>query len=691
VTSALSNPDAELTFAPGLPYEGTLNGIPLKSWDAPKTPEEWNAVEGQNKSLVEPPMPQSYKKQASGCVIIEPDGRVWTVEPTNHFGGHDRVFPKGKLDEGLSLQANAIKEAHEEAGLKVKITGHLGDYERADSITRYYKAERVGGNPADAHWETQGIRLSKPDQLDKHMGEQGELLSDVKSGGSGFVRMMPVQPKVWQSNTPKWWTDPIKFSTSVPLVTPTTPKPVAPKPTIKTTTTIEKPDRKKRLIVFKKKESVDGMDELIRTLEGGSGSGNFGHKGRKGKVGGSLPGGGKSGDIAYSKHAEFPQKPYFKPEGGKFIHGPSGISIERGVDGWVAKGGSLPDGEMSAKSKQALVDAIVAANNASNGAILAKKGDKTPVKTLDKTPEKKAEKTPDEEHIGIPKNEPLLHKGLLNPDLDATIAKLEEGDAKLKALREKHDQATKAYWDKYKEIEKQADDFDVDHEKAEVELKALSAANHIAYQAANDFEDKLKEIVKLEHSIEVTFKGEGTVTPKQNKMQIAAGDWLGEHMVDGVMPSKDIKIAWSKDTKRANYDFKRINTGNDSWDRTIVHETGHYIEHKNTTVRETINEFLGRRTKKEIAVPMNGTTYTSIGTPGSSPAKSKGYDSSEITRPDKFYHPYVGKVYGGSGAFRPSEVLSMGLEAMRTSPAAFLRADPEHFRLTLAIMRGYIQ
>lgn len=36
------------------------------------------------------------------------------------------------------------------------------------------------------------------------------------------------------------------------------------------------------------------------TFKGGSGSGNFGHSGRKGKVGGSSPGGKISGDDAYS-------------------------------------------------------------------------------------------------------------------------------------------------------------------------------------------------------------------------------------------------------------------------------------------------------------------------------------------------------------------------------------------------------
>ena len=53
-----------------------------------------------------------------------------------------------------------------------------------------------------------------------------------------------------------------------------------------------------------------GKDEALRqanrllNLDGGPGSGNFGHKGRPGKVGGSGPGGGKQyrggrADIGY--------------------------------------------------------------------------------------------------------------------------------------------------------------------------------------------------------------------------------------------------------------------------------------------------------------------------------------------------------------------------------------------------------
>jgi hypothetical protein len=82
-------------------------------------------VEGQDHAIEEPEfvVPKG-KTPSSGVVIREPDGRVWLVQPRGAFGGYDGTFPKGGVEEGLSLQANAIKEAYEESGLKVRIVGH---------------------------------------------------------------------------------------------------------------------------------------------------------------------------------------------------------------------------------------------------------------------------------------------------------------------------------------------------------------------------------------------------------------------------------------------------------------------------------------------------------------------------------------------------------------------------------------
>ena len=158
------NPEAAESTVAFVPGEGhdikELNGVAFKSWDAPEDLEGWADVEGQE-DIDEPLLPDLPEgmSMSSGCVIQEPDGRVWLMRPKNGFGGYDQTWPKGGVEEGLSPQANAIKEVFEETGLQVRITGFVGDYEGDVTVSRFYTAERVGGDPDDAGWEAEGVIL----------------------------------------------------------------------------------------------------------------------------------------------------------------------------------------------------------------------------------------------------------------------------------------------------------------------------------------------------------------------------------------------------------------------------------------------------------------------------------------------------------------------------------------------------
>ena len=96
----------------------------------------------------------------------EKDGRIWLVQPKNAFGGYQSTFPKGRVESSLSLQANAIKEAFEETGLKARITGLAGDREGDITLTRYYTAEREDGDPSQPGDESEGVVLAPADKLD---------------------------------------------------------------------------------------------------------------------------------------------------------------------------------------------------------------------------------------------------------------------------------------------------------------------------------------------------------------------------------------------------------------------------------------------------------------------------------------------------------------------------------------------
>jgi len=125
-----------------------VNGVPL----TPAPHEFWKRTPDVD---VKEPVPIRPIDRV-GVLIKEPDGRVWVVEPTGHFGNREHTLPGGRVEHGLTNQQNAMKEVWEETGLQVKITGHLGDFRDSNNGNngRLYLGERVGGAPWDAKVET---------------------------------------------------------------------------------------------------------------------------------------------------------------------------------------------------------------------------------------------------------------------------------------------------------------------------------------------------------------------------------------------------------------------------------------------------------------------------------------------------------------------------------------------------------
>jgi 8-oxo-dGTP pyrophosphatase MutT (NUDIX family) len=144
-----------------------LHGVPFAPWSAPVGASGAGVYGGEVDSALngvcdfeEPPVSASVGlAPAAGVVIVEPDDRVWAVAPTNGFGGYSLTFPKGRLEPGLDLRTSAIKEAHEETGLRVVVTGFLIDLPRSTTFARYYLARRIGGTPAAMGWESQAVWL----------------------------------------------------------------------------------------------------------------------------------------------------------------------------------------------------------------------------------------------------------------------------------------------------------------------------------------------------------------------------------------------------------------------------------------------------------------------------------------------------------------------------------------------------
>ncbi|NNG22115.1 NUDIX hydrolase [Telluria aromaticivorans] len=155
------DPALAATVLPGGSMPAALNGIGFRPWTAaPQDDAGWASVAGQDAAFSEPVYePVAGMRVAAGVVIEEADGRVWVVHPSNGYGGYQATFPKGSQDHGVPLRATAIREAFEESGLQVVLTGFLADLTRSRSRTRYYLGRRVGGCPSDMGWESQAVSL----------------------------------------------------------------------------------------------------------------------------------------------------------------------------------------------------------------------------------------------------------------------------------------------------------------------------------------------------------------------------------------------------------------------------------------------------------------------------------------------------------------------------------------------------
>lgn len=161
--SCWTDANAIARVVPDGPLPTHLSGLALAPWpdDKGDVTRLWqSAVTPLALGRDTPALPSlPGKVPAAGAVVLEPDGRVWVIHPSNGFGGYRATFPKGRQEPGLSLEQTAIKETLEEAGLAIELIRWLVDVPRSASLTRYFLARRIGGSPAAMGWESQAVSL----------------------------------------------------------------------------------------------------------------------------------------------------------------------------------------------------------------------------------------------------------------------------------------------------------------------------------------------------------------------------------------------------------------------------------------------------------------------------------------------------------------------------------------------------
>ena len=168
-------------------------------------------------------------------------------------------------------------------------------------------------------------------------------------------------------------------------------------------------------------------------------------------------------------------------------------------------------------------------------------------------------------------------------------------------------------------------------------------------------------------------KGKARYT-KLSEAETALGRLLGPDFFKG----KNFTLKVEK--CKGGREFHRVGTvflRTDSTVGTAIHEAGHAIEFYFPDLLARSVAHRNSRTQGEALKTMRAITG------------NRAYGLDEVTRPDKFFSPYIGKEYKNpAGADRASEVLSMGLEAMYVNPLKLYIDDPDLFAYVWDVMQS---
>jgi SPP1 gp7 family putative phage head morphogenesis protein len=169
----------------------------------------------------------------------------------------------------------------------------------------------------------------------------------------------------------------------------------------------------------------------------------------------------------------------------------------------------------------------------------------------------------------------------------------------------------------------------------------------------------------------------------QNMLE-QAEQWMKKYIHNRLAPATGIKLVYEAENERA---FARGDEGTIHFGKasstlsrttgTIIHESAHVMHWNNKDIANLIHEFFMKRTDNL--------------------QKPKNDRYGEEVIPDDFTSSYTGRIYGWEAkqaelrelnGFHGQEVFSMGLEMMYNDPMKFYKEDPEHFKLTYAILMG---
>jgi 8-oxo-dGTP diphosphatase len=117
---------------------------------------------------------------AAGGIILNDEGRVLLVHRQRY---NDWSFPKGKLDKGESIEAAALREVREEAGLECRIIRPLssshyaytnGKGEVKPKVVHYFLMKVTGGRLFTDGKETDEALWCTVEEAEKKLSYDGD-------------------------------------------------------------------------------------------------------------------------------------------------------------------------------------------------------------------------------------------------------------------------------------------------------------------------------------------------------------------------------------------------------------------------------------------------------------------------------------------------------------------------------------